>query len=140
MPKPLHFFQAYPFSCVPTCLRMVLASFGVEKSEAELRSLCGCDETGTTPSNVVKAALECGFKAYKSNLVFEDLEALISQNLNPIVYLRISEEASYSHAVVVYEVTNKKVFVLDPEIGEREIEIKKFNEIWSRGLTIVIER
>ncbi len=45
MPKPPYFSQTYEFSCVPTCLKMVLAVLNVDKSEAELRSLCDCDET-----------------------------------------------------------------------------------------------
>ncbi|CAN5464811.1 hypothetical protein BH20ACI1_BH20ACI1_07930 [soil metagenome] len=139
MPKPPHFFQAYPFSCVPACLRMVLAKFGIEKTEPELRSLCGCDETGTTVSKAIKAVEKCGLKAYKSNLVLDDLKNLMLQDLNPIVYLRISENIKYSHSAVIYEITNEKVFVLDPEIGEREFDINFFIEIWSRGLTIIIE-
>ena len=67
MPKPPHFFQTYPFSCVPACLKMVLASLEYEISELELRNLCECDETGTMPSNAIKAASECGFDAYKAN-------------------------------------------------------------------------
>lgn len=93
--KPPYFFQAYPFSCVPACIRMVLASLGCEKSEPEIRSLCECDETGTTPSNAVKAVIECGFDAYQANLTFEELEDLISQNITPIVFTKITENVNY---------------------------------------------
>jgi len=41
--------------------------------------------------------------------------------------------------VIVYKISKEKVFVLDPEIGERELDINLFTEIWSRGLTIIIE-
>ena len=139
MPKPPYFRQAYPFSCVPACLRMILASYNFEISETELRSLCECDETGTTPSNAVKAAVECKFDAYRAELTFEELEDLIRQNITPIVFTRVAENANYSHAVVVYKISKKKVFVLDSDSGEHEIDINKFVEIWSRGLTIVVE-
>lgn len=140
MPKPPYFRQTYPFSCVPTCLKMVLAGLDFEKSEAELRSLCECDETGTSPSNLVKAAIECGFSAYKANLTFEELEDLIRQNINLIVFTRVSENVNYSHAVVVYKIAEENVFVLDPTIGETEFDINLFVEIWSRGLTIVVQK
>jgi len=118
---------------------MVLASLGHEKNEPELRSLCKCDETGTSPSNAVKAAVECGFDAYQANLNFDELEDLITQNITPIVFIRVFEGANYSHAVIVYKISKKKVFVLDPIEKEREIDKNLFDEIWSRGLTIVIE-
>lgn len=140
MAKPPYFQQVYPFSCVPACLRMVLAYYKFEVSETELRSLCECDETGTTPSNAVRAATECKFDAYRAELIFEELEELIRQNITPIVFTRVSEHANYSHAVVVYKIAKGKVFVLDPIIGERKIDADEFVETWSRGLTIVVER
>jgi len=118
---------------------MVLAALDVEKSEAELRSLCECDETGTSPSNAVKAAVECGLDAYKANLIFEELEDLILQGMFPIVFTRVFENSNYSHAVVVYKISKEKVFVLDPETGECKLDINVFVEIWSRGLTIIVE-
>jgi ATP-binding cassette, subfamily C, bacteriocin exporter len=139
LPKPPYFRQAHPFSCVPACLKMVLASYNREISETELRSRCDCDETGTTPSNTIKAAIEYGFSAYQAELIIKELQDLVSQNITPIVFIRASE-GNYSHAVVVYKILKEKIFVLDPEIGEREIDINSFAEIWSRGLTIVIEK
>ncbi len=85
MPKPSHFFQTHSESCVPACLKMVFASLGFEISEFDLRNLCKCDKTGTSPSNAVNAVGECGFDAYQANLVFEELEDLISKNITPIV-------------------------------------------------------
>ncbi len=139
MPKPPFFPQAYPFSCVPACLRMVLNTLGCEKSEPEIRSLCDCDETGTSPSNAVEAAVRLGFNTYQANLTFEELKDLVSQNIMPIVFTKVAENVNYSHAIIVYKISNKKVFVIDPEIGERKFDINQFTEIWSRGLTIVIE-
>lgn len=140
MPKPPYFPQAYPFSCVPACLRMVLASFDCEKSESEIRSLCNCDETGTSPSNAVKVAVEFGFDARLANLTFEELEDLISGNITPIVFIKVIENLNYSHAVVVYKISRGEVFVLDPEIGDHKLKINLFTEIWSRGLTIIVMR
>ena len=142
MPKPPYFPQAYPFSCVPACLRMILAAFNFEISEPELRSLCKCDETGTTPSNAVKAAKECGFNSYKANLTFDELKEEISVNNLAIVFLRLPVTEDFSnHAVIVFKITKGKVLVLDPaEIREREFDINSFVENWSRGLTIIVEK
>lgn len=141
MPKPPYFQQAYPFSCVPACLKMVLASLGCDISEAELRSLSECDETGTSPSKAVEAAIQCGFDAYQANLTIEELTEIIAEKLTPVVFIRFSTAVNYSHAIVVYQITSKEVYALDPsEIGERKIKITEFTEIWSRGLAIIIEK
>lgn len=138
--KPPYFRQTYPFSCVPTCLKMVFAAYGFEISEAELRNLCECDETGTTPSKAVQAAIECGFEANKAQLSFEELKFLVLQDIVPIVFITINAEATYSHAVVIYEISKEKIIALDPENGEREFYIEDFVENWSRGLTIIVEK
>lgn len=140
MPKPPYFRQSYSYSCVPACLKMILASLDFEISEPELRNLCECDETGTTPTNVVKAAVKCGFDAYQANLIFEESGDLISQAILPIVFIRAFEDATYSHAVVVYKISKGKIFLLDPETGERKLDVDKFIETWSRGLTIIVEK
>lgn len=139
MPKPPHFFQTHPESCVPACLRMVLGSLDFEIPEFDLRTLCKCNSDGTSPLNAVIAAIECGFDAYQANLEFDELQVLISQNITPIVFIRANENVSYSHAVVIYESSETDVYILDPAIGENKYEINKFTEIWVRGLTIVIE-
>lgn len=139
MPKPPFFSQAYPFSCVPACLRMVLASLDFEKSEAEIRSFCDCDETGTSSSKAVEAVIKFGFDAYRANLTFEELEDLVSQNLTPIVFTKFTESVNYSHAIVIYKISKEKIYTVDPQIGEIKYDKNQFIEMWSRGLTIVIQ-
>lgn len=140
MPKPPFFSQTFPFSCVPACIRMVLASLDCEKTEAEIRSFCECDETGTSPSKATDAAIKFGFDAYRANLAFEELEDLISQDVTPIVFTKVAEDVNYSHAIVIYKISKGKIYAIDPELGERKFDVNQFNEMWSRGLTIVIER
>ena len=140
MNKPPHFFQTNPSSCVSACIRMILDFYGLKKTEFEIRELCGDDGTGLESSKAVKAILELGFNCDKpDNLAIEDLIDCVSDNLFPIAYLRFNPNAKYAHAVVVYKISNEKVFVLDPQTGEREIDINQFAEIWSRGSTIIIE-
>lgn len=119
---------------------MVLASYGFEISELELRNLCYCDGTGIELKKAVDAVLELDFDCYQAELTIEELQEHLTDGLNPIVYLRFSEKQKFSHAVVVYQISKGKVFLLDPAIGEREVEINSFTEMWSRGLTIVIEK
>ena len=139
--KPILIFQPDDFSCVPTCLLMVLNSFDCNPPMYELRELCKCDEEGTKPSNAIFAVKHYGFEksfiAYLDSI--EELTEELSNGLYPIVYLRFS--AQNSHAVVVVNISSDFVSVLDPEIGERDFEIGEFTEIWfdARGTTILID-
>ena len=139
--KPPLIFQPDDFSCVPTCLLMVLQSFDCNPPIYELRELCKCDKEGTKPSNAISAAKHYGFeKSFIANLEsLEELAEELSNGLFPIAYLRFS--AQNSHAVVVIKITSNLVSVLDPEIGERDFEINEFIEYWSnaRRTAILIE-
>lgn len=150
MPKPPLIYQTDDFSCVPTCILMVLNSLNCNPPMYELRELCKCTEEGTSPSNAISAIKHYGFEnssiAYLENV--EELKEELSNGLFPIVYLKekitnhavVKEEAT-NHAVVVVEIKRNKVFVLDPYRGERTLELEQFQDYWHnlRGLTIIIE-
>lgn len=141
MHKPHLHYQMTPSSCVSACLKMILDFYGVEKTEFQIRELCEDDGTGVEPQKAVKAVLDLGFNCYKpDNLTFEELEEYISDNLFPIVYLRFNPKAKYSHAVVVYKTAKGKIFFLDPERGERDLDTNQFTKIWSQKITIIIEK
>lgn len=53
--------QETPYSCVPACLRIVLSSFELDISEAELRELCDCNAFGTEALKAVDAVRKLGF-------------------------------------------------------------------------------
>jgi hypothetical protein len=42
-----HFKQEFRYSCIPACARMVLAFFGQQHTEAELRTLMKTGPSGT---------------------------------------------------------------------------------------------
>lgn len=140
--KPPLLFQTDEFSCVPTCILMVLNSLDCNPPMYELRELCKCDEDGTSSSNAISAVKHYGFE--NSAIVYlesiDELNAELLNGLFPIVYLRFS--AQNSHAVVVVGITKNEISVLDPEIGERNFDLEQFIECWGgmRGLTIIIER
>ena len=60
--KPPFHKQETLYSCVPACLRMVFAAFGVDVSEADLRAACDCTLAGTDSLQAVDAARSYGFK------------------------------------------------------------------------------
>lgn len=138
MPKPPLIFQPDDFSCVPTCLLMVLSGFDCNPPMYELRELCKCNEEGTEPRFAISAVKHFGFEnsfiAYLESI--DELKEELANGHFPIVYLRFS--ARDNHAVVVVGISPNLVSVLDPQMGERAFDVNEFMETWS-GTTIIIE-
>ena len=125
--KPL---KQSPSFCGPVCLKMVLAYYGVQKSEKGLARACKTtQEYGTTSTGVVRGSRKIGFKAtlrWRSS--FSDIAKLLKNNVPPIVNWFSVDDVHYS---VVIGLDKKYVYIVDPEIGRRrKIERKKFLPLW----------
>lgn len=86
--KPPLYMQEKSDSCLPACLRMVLASKGVVLSEESLRELCDWSPGGAVSStNVVAAARGLGFVRSREDygLRLHDLRDSTRAGLLPIV-------------------------------------------------------
>ena len=124
---------------------MVLASYGLDLTEAELRALCDGTFLGTDALEAVNAARQLGFsQTIKTNLTLAELTAVVAANQWPIVYvsLRPLEGNKGVHAFVVLDVTDTAVVVIDPAKGERIIPRAVFEFAWKLqlGLTILVTR
>jgi ABC-type bacteriocin/lantibiotic exporter with double-glycine peptidase domain len=124
---------------------MVLAGFGVEIAEAELRELCDCTFEGTSALQAMDAARALGFtQTSKHTLTLTELEAVVSQGQTPIVFVEMEPiNGIYQvHALVVTNVTPFSVQVLDPASGERIIPRQVFQVAWEarHHLTILVEK
>lgn len=144
--KPPFYKQELDYSCVPACLRMVLAAWKIFKTEQELRELCDCMALeGTAALKVVDAARALGFAATrKQNLAFEELEGELAKGLYPIVYVEALLSPSgppQKHAIVIVEIRENEVQVLDPVRGEFAFLTEAFLREWNamRRLAILIK-
>lgn len=144
-PLTLPFYlQETPDSCVPACLRMVLAGFGVEIAEAKLRELCDCTFEGTIALKAVDAVRQLGFaQTRKHTLTLAELETVVNNGNMPIVFVEMEPiNGIYQvHALVVTNVTPFSFQVLDPASGERIIPRQVFQVAWEarHHLTILVE-
>jgi len=144
--SPPFYKQETDYSCVPACLRMVLASLGVFKTEQQLRELCDCTVLeGASALKAVDAARASGFKrTRKRNLIFDDLISELERGLFPIAYVKAllpPHAFAQSHALVVIAVEGDAVRALDPAHGEIAFSKDEFLVEWSstRRLAILIE-
>jgi ABC-type bacteriocin/lantibiotic exporter with double-glycine peptidase domain len=124
---------------------MVLATFGVAKSESELRELCDCTIFGTPAIELIHAARSLGFpNSRKFSLTIADLEEFTDQGYFPIVYVVVQLDNSLPdvHAMIVTSVLTTEVEVLDPKQGHQRITLREISKMWApmRNVAVVIAR
>lgn len=144
--KPPFFYQQTEHSCAVACLRMVLATFGIEQTEEELSLFCDCGIRGTDALKLVDAARQLGLTGTrKFNLTMGELIAELGHGKHPIVYAQTQIKGVQfptKHAFVVLDISPDMVTVLDPWEGERQITRTRFEHDWQlmRGLTIMCQK
>ena len=143
--KPPFYKQEKFDSCLPACLRMVLAAKGLMCSEEQLRELCGWSPgRAVCSTDVVVAAHALGFvRSYEDyELSLHDLRDLTRAGLFPIVGVDLRPYGQIGqHAQVVVAVASHGVAVQDPLLGPFVSKLFVFEEAWRGGdfLTILIE-
>ena len=143
--KPPFYAQEKFDSCLPACLRMVLAAKGMIFSEDELRELCGWTPGGAVSStSVVAAARALGFVHSREDyeLRLHDLRDLTRAGIFPIVGINLAPYGQIGqHAQVVVAVTARGVAVQDPMLGQFVTKLLVFERAWmgSEFLTVLIE-
>ena len=110
------------YTCGPAALATILKSIGIYTTEAEIAELAATDETGTTLSGLKTAALAKGATTViGARLTTSQLKT------NYIVVLLIN---GVNHFEVVQNVTNTTVYLFDPNLGNIEMTLDKFNELF----------
>lgn len=126
--------------CGPASLKMVLAYYGVEKTEAEVAKECGCDpDLGTDDISIKKAAESYGFKVEIQNEAsFEDIQYWLDKKVPVIVDWFTRGRADYGdsevpdgHYSVVVGLDKDNIYLQDPEIGKmRTLDCNDFMRVW----------
>ena len=126
---PVQPFRQTPTYCGPACLKMVLAYYGVHKTEKELARLCSTDRSGTRPEHLVRGAHKLGFHAVlKEHATLADIKTYLSRKIPVIVDWFSADEGHYS---VVIGMDRTHIYLQDPELGkQRSIDLQTFQRIW----------
>lgn len=116
--------QEHPWTCLPACIRMVLAYRGQFIEEADIAAACRTMPLrGTLPERAVEGVQELGYHAlWFENADLVRLQDLINHDWPVIVFLRARDlpgGITGLHGVVVIDVAPKGVTVLDPQAGKR---------------------
>ena len=135
MPSALIFFrQETPYSCVPACLRMVLAHFDVEANEDELRRRAYTTHLGTSASDAVACVKSYGLQAEEiRDATLGNLREWPGRNLFPILFidLRPIYGEVGRHAIVAEAISETQLTYLDPLSGPRTSQLGTLEQAWS---------
>lgn len=131
---PPFYTQEKNSSCLPACLRMVLAAYGVKFSERELRRRTGWQEQfGTSSTALVEAAKALGFVDSRETfgLRLYDLRDALRAGIYPIVGIGLEPYGHQGqHAQVVVRVTSHGVGIHDPLLGRLTPNLLTFETAW----------
>ncbi|MEX1997442.1 MAG: C39 family peptidase [Candidatus Andersenbacteria bacterium] len=126
--------------CGPASLKMVLAYYGIEKTEQELAQLAGTDsDLGTSAEGIKEAAESFGFTVeVKNNGTFEDIQTWLDKKAPVIVNWFTRGRIDYpesdvpdGHLSVVVGLDDEYIYLQDPEIGKlRKIARDDFMKVW----------
>jgi ABC-type bacteriocin/lantibiotic exporter with double-glycine peptidase domain len=131
------FQQSQPYTCVASCLRIVLGALGADYSEEELAEACHTDPSGATFSDAAAAAQSLGFNAlFIPEATWEMLTEWLQRGV-PLIVALAADALAYGttggHAVVVCGLEEGQVIVVDPAIGaERRLNQETFLRAWRR--------
>ena len=141
-----HFKQEFHYSCLPACARMVLAFFGRQHTEAELRAAMNTGSRGTRAREflgLAKLGVEVKF-------VTTDLSGIVAYLTSgqPAIALLDTTSLPYwqeicNHVVVVVGVDDSWVYLNDPyfDSAPQQVPHSDFLLAWSsNSFTVAIVR
>ena len=126
LPVP-HRPQQGEASCLPACVEMVLAYWGIERTQAELAARLGTDPVGGTPCSRV---LRLHFPSLSISYLqasLDDIRDWLTRNVPVIALVQTSELPHWScrsaHAVVVVGLEEATVWINDPVFEHAPISV-----------------
>ena len=140
--KVPRFRQEFHYSCIPACARMVLAFFGQQRTEAELRTMMKTDPSGT-PVRRLTELTHLGFDVDFSMTDLAGITAYLTSGLPPIALLSTAAlpywSQSCDHVAVVVGVDDSWVYLNDPycDSAPQQVAHADFLLAWSPNACMV---
>ncbi|MCB9256531.1 MAG: peptidase domain-containing ABC transporter [Chitinophagales bacterium] len=113
--------QLDQMDCGPSCLRMIAKFHGKSFSLQHLRKLSYIDRQGVSLHGISMAAENIGLRSKSYRLSFKDLLE---------IKMPCIAHWDQNHFVVIYKITDKKVWIADPGIGKVVYTVQEFNQHW----------
>ncbi|MEX3933353.1 peptidase domain-containing ABC transporter [Paraburkholderia phymatum] len=114
--------QAEEMDCGAACLAMICKHYGIPMTLGKLRELANVTTQGATLDSLARAGESLGFTARGVQCTFDSLRGF---DLPFIVHWE-----GY-HYIIVYGVSKDHVWLADPALGFRKLNIEDFERGWS---------
>lgn len=117
-------------TCGPTSLRMVLAYYGIKKTNKELVKLTHCSlKFGTKAENILSAAKKLGLTGSINDFsTINDLKKWYRKKVPVIIDWFEQTDGHYSPLL---KIDNKYIWILNPETAKpQRIDLPTFKLIW----------
>ena len=110
--------------CGATCLRMILSHYGQFHSTGELQKLTGTTRLGVSLMGLASASEALGFRTLPTRLPYERL----SQGDLPLPAILHWDQ---NHFVVLYRISSRYAYIVDPAQGKLRLPRAEFIRFWS---------
>ena len=136
--------QSTGFTCVASCLRMVLADKGLAYGENALAEALDTSSFGASIMHIPDALAKLQLSAQVATTLlyrtsFAELTAALSQGSQAVV--SVTTPGLGAHALVVEEITGTHVHIRDPlpldEGSTYKVKISDFEMYWNKRATII---
>ena len=130
------FYKQYDeMDCGPTCLRIISKYYGRSFSLDRVRSLCHTGRSGTSLLAISEAAEKMGFNTLGARIPEDEL-----RESAPFPCIAFWNQ---QHFIVIYRMTDKKVYVSDPAHGLITYSHAEFRKGWGvdegSGIILTLE-
>jgi ABC-type bacteriocin/lantibiotic exporter with double-glycine peptidase domain len=144
IPVP-HLPQELDYSCTPACVRMVLAFYGQQVTESQLRALFKARPSGASLVNVLLRLPELGYTASVYSASLFELERNIEKGIPCIVQVWTEHlsywQSAWMHDLVVVGIEGDAMLVNDPAFPDAPKAVAKseFERAWAAADRLLIQ-
>lgn len=129
-------YQMDAKDCGPACIKMIAKHHGRYFSLQYLREKCGITREGVSMLGISTCAEEIGLHTLPVKCSIDNLRTLVP--LPAIVFW------NKNHFVVVYKVSMKNIYVVDPQKGRVRYSVDEFRKNWyevgeEKGMLLIME-
>lgn len=113
--------------CLPACVQMVLAYWGIERDQAELAKQLQMIPGAGTPGNRVRLLVSNTLEVFYGQGEVSDLQTALKRGIPPIVLVHTGElpywDLATAHAVVLLGLDETEVVINDPGMTQAELHV-----------------
>jgi predicted double-glycine peptidase len=119
--------QTSSMDCGPAALKCLLEGFNVSASYGRLREACQTDVDGTSIDTIEDIACDLGLLAEQC-LIPVDHATMDESALLPAIAVVSKTTDAATHFVVVWRRHGRWLQIMDPAVGRRWVQVKRFND------------